>query len=164
MSGFCELIGALLVMAACLLFGRGYADHLRRRAADYRAVTDFLGLMQREISARLATPAELAASAEEGRLAEIGFLGRVAAGESLGDAFRRCSSGLMLSATDRELLQSYLDGFGSDSAEDELARLGGVLSELSESERAVREETPSRIRLVTTLSVLLALGIVILLL
>ena len=70
----------------------------------------------------------------------------------------------MLSAADRELLQSYLDGFGSDSAEDELGRLGGVLSELSASERAVREETPSRIRLVTTLSVLLALGIVILLL
>lgn len=164
MSGVRELLGALLVAAACLLFGRGYTNYLRRRAEDYRAMLDFLELMRREISARLATPAELAASVGEGRLAEIGFLGRVAAGASLGDAFRDCSSGLSLSAADAELLQGYFDGFGSDSAEGELGRLCGVISELSERERAVREETPSRIKLALTLSVLLALGIVILLL
>ena len=164
MSGVRELLGALLVAAACLLFSRGYTDYLRRRAEDYRAVLDFLELMRREISARLATPSELAVSAGEGRLAEIGFLGRVAAGASLGDAFRQCSSELSLSAVDAELLQGYFDGFGSDSTEGELERLDRAISEHSKSERAVREETPSRIKLALTLSVLLALGIVILLL
>lgn len=164
MSGMASIFGAALILVASLLFGRGFVAYIKGRAEDYRAVTDFLALMRSEIAERLATPAELAVRAEGGVLAEIGFLGRVAAGASLGDAFRECSSGLSLSTADTELLQSYFDGFGVGSVECELGRLDTALSELSASERAVREETPSRIKLALTLSVLFALGTVILLL
>ena len=73
-SGF-SVLGAALVGLACMLFGRSYAAYVRARVSDYTAVLEFLELMRREISCRLATPAELASRAARGRLAEIGFGG-----------------------------------------------------------------------------------------
>jgi hypothetical protein len=147
-----------------LIFGRSYTDYIKARAADYRSVLGFFELMRREISARLATPCELAALSKDSRLAEIGFFDLLLQGESVGRAFSLISNKLLLSERDVDTVQSYFDGLGCGSLEGELRILDTAVAEISAREGAVREEISARVGLVRTLSVLFALGISILLL
>ena len=162
-SGF-SVLGAALVGLACLLFGRSYAADVKARVSDYTAVLEFLELMRREISCRLATPAELASRAARGRLAEIGFLDLLAGGESLGSAFRATSARLALDEGDMTLVCGYFDGFGGADLEGELRTLDAVIENLTARVAAVRADSTSQIKLARALSVLLALGTIILLL
>lgn len=162
-SGF-SVLGAALVGLACLLFGRSYAAYVKARVSDYTAVLEFLELMRREISCRLATPAELASRAARGRLAEIGFLDLLAGGESLGSAFRATSARLALDEGDMTLVCRYFDGFGGADLEGELRTLDAVIENLTAQVAAVRADSTSQIKLARALSVLLALGTIILLL
>ena len=164
MISLSSLFGAVIIAVACLLFSRSYAEYIKGRAADYQSVLGFFELMHREISCRLAIPCELAARSDDSRLRDIGFLDLLLQGKSLGDAFRETSGRLLLTAEDTKLLQGYLDGFGGGSAESEIRSLDMALSELSARALRAREEAPARIKLVGMLSVLFALGIVVLLL
>ena len=164
MSELPTLLGSAIITVACLIFGRSYTDYIKARAADYRSVLGFFELMRREISARLATPCELAALSKDSRLAEIGFFDLLLQGESLGAAFRATSDKLFLDARDVELVLGYFDSFGGGDAESELRALGTVTEELSARVSAVRDDAPTQIRLARTLSVLFALGTIILLL
>ena len=159
-----SLLGAVIVGIASLLFGRSYAEYIKRRVADYSSALEFLLLMRREISCRLATPCELASRAGEGRLREVGFFALLEGGESLGAAFRLVSDKLLLDARDLELLLGYFDGFGGGDAEGELRSLDAAAEELTARVAAVREDAPTQIKLARTLSVLFALGTIILLL
>ena len=162
-SGF-SVLGAALVGLACLLFGRSYAAYVKARVSDYTAVLEFLELMRREISCRLATPAELASRAARGRLAEIGFFDLLLSGESLGSAFRATSSRLSLDDADTALVGGYFDSFGAADLEGELRTLDAVIETLAARVAAVRADSASQIKLARALSVLFALGVAILLL
>ena len=159
-----SLLGAAMVGIACLLFGRSYTEFIKKRVSDYAAILEFFALMRREISCRLATPRELALRSGDGRLAEIGFFDLLLQGESLGAAFRATSDKLFLDARDVELVLGYFDSFGRGDAEGELRTLGAVTEELSARVCAVRDDASTQIRLARTLSVLFALGTIILLL
>ena len=162
-SGF-SVLGAALVGLACLLFGRSYAAYVKARVSDYTAVLEFLELMRREISCRLATPAELASRAARGRLAEIGFLDLLAGGESLGSAFRATFSRLSLDDSDTALVGGYFDSFGAADLEGELRALDVVIGAFTARVATVRADSASQIKLARALSVLFALGTIILLL
>ncbi len=159
-----SLLGAVMVGIACMLFGRSYAEYIKRRVADYSSTLEFLSLMRREISCRLATPCELAARAGDGRLSDVGFFASLERGESLGTAFRFASDKLLLDARDVELLLGYFDGFGGGDTEGELRSLDAARDELEARVRTVRDDAPTQIWLARTLSVLFALGTLILLL
>ena len=162
-SGF-SILGASFVGLACLLFGRSYAAYIKARVSDYSSVLEFLELMRREISCRLATPAELASRAARGRLAEIGFFDLLLSGKSLGSAFRATSSRLSLDEGDMSRVGGYFDGFGGADLEGELRTIDAVIEELAARVAAVRADSVSQIKLARALSVLFALGIAILLL
>lgn len=159
-----RLLGASLVGVAALLFAGSFATFVRRRATDYTATLEFLSLMRREISCRLATPRELASRAGSGRLAEVGFFTLIEQGESLGAAFLAVSDKLFLDGRDAELIRDYFESFGGADAADELRALDAVTEEFSSRQTEVREGAPIQIRLALTLSVLFALGALILLL
>ncbi len=159
-----RLFGASLVGLAALLFSGSFASFVRRRAADYAATLEFLSLMRREISCRLATPRELASRAGNGRLAEVGFFDLIERGESLDAAFRATSDKLLLDWRDAELVLAYFETFGGGDAAGELRALDAVICDFSARAAAVREDSPTQIRLARTLAVLFALGTLILLL
>ena len=164
MTGYFSLVGAALVGLSCLLFGRSYAEYIKGRAVDYSAVLEFLSLMRREISCRLATPRELAARAGGGRLSEVGFFALLEEGESLSEAFRRARDKLALAERDADLVLGYFESFGRGDAAGELRSLDAVTENFAARALAVREDAASQIRLAVTLSVLFALGTIILLL
>ena len=164
MTGILSLFGASLVGVAALLFVGSFASYVRRRANDYTAILEFLSLMRREISCRLATPRELASRAGSGRLAEVGFFALIEQGESLAAAFLAVSDKLLLDGRDAELVLGYFESFGGGDAVGELRTLDAVTEKFSVRVSEVREDAPAQIRLTVTLSVLFALGILILLL
>lgn len=157
-----KILGSILILLAAIVFSRGYAAFEKKKIADEEGFCRFLSFVQKEFLLFGTPLPTIAEKAEEPVLKKNGYLAALSQTESAKEAFLKTKSRLSLSPDFSALLSDFSEHFGRESAKEEEKRLALWTKDADTIEKKDAEEAKTRIRLCTTLSFSLALGIVLL--
>ena len=156
---YLKALGAGAILLAALILGRGYTAYTRRVGAEYSAILDLLAHMKEQLDCYLTAGAQMLSGFSSERLSELGFF------EVEGDALTRFTKIKGALGIDRETvdaLERFFREFGSGYREVESERLAAISSLVRRRGEGYCAEAPREAKLVRSLLVAGALGLVIL--
>lgn len=162
MSVYTKIFGSLLILLSAYITGRGYSLYAEKRISECEGFLSFLIHIKGQITRTLTPPLDFFKDFKCEPLMRSGFLTELEAGKTLTEAFDTSKQRLSIGKQAKELLWDFFYGFGGDYKDGELARLGEFEQRLSETVKKDREELPKSVKLVRTLLISGALGLIIL--
>ncbi|MBQ8689510.1 MAG: hypothetical protein IJ515_04015 [Clostridia bacterium] len=154
-AGICILIFTLLYISSETV--RKKNDALLLCEEFYR----FLSHMRLQISCYLRPADELYLGFESKALDDIGFIGALKDGCSIGEAYKKAARKISLPTEVDRVLLSLFSSLGGSYLEEEIKLIDSHREELSVLLEREREESPKRAKMIRTLSVAISLGIII---
>ena len=160
MSYYVAIAGSGLILLFAYLAGRGYAGYAERRYGQYEGLVALFEHMKEQLECYLSGGEAMLAGFFSQPLSEVGFF------DGDGDAaarFERVRSRLSVDADTKSRLGQFFAAFGSGYLSTERERLLPVLSFLYRQRDSYREEMEKSVKLVRSLLIAAALGLIILL-
>ena len=157
-------VKSLLILAVCIgatWLIRGYGEYMKKRRIESRELIMLIGLVRRNLSARLLTPKESLAGASgfSAGIERVCIL--VAEGKALPEAFALASPHLSLSGECKRLTGEHLALFGAGRREDEVRCLDELLERLSALVDKEEASGENDLRVARSVIIAIALGIII---
>ena len=160
MSYYVAAAGSGLILLFAYLVGRGYAAYAGRRYDQYEGLVALIEHMKGQLECYLAGGEAMLDGFRSDTLSEVGFF------DGEGDAamrFERVKDFLTVDADTKDRLSRFFASFGSGYRQAESERLIDILSFLVRQRDAYRVEKEKSVKLVRSLLVAAALGLIILL-
>ena len=157
-----KLIGSVLLLFAALIGVREYEKMLKARLLACRGFIELLGHIRRKIDGYLTPPSQLLDGFECAPLSDIGYLEK-AREIGMSGAYFELGSSLPIDGAGREVLFGFFSEFGKDYKEGTVRLIDLSLKGLSEHADRLSAENEKSLKLVRTLAVAGAVGMIILL-
>ena len=158
-----RIILLLVFPLSALFLSVGYSRFAEHRLEVYRGFSSLLSYLKGRVGTHLTPIKEAFSAFSDDALAASGFIESVREGERLYDAFRLSRDRLCISKRVGEILDGFFSDFGTGYLDAELSGIEYTQKELESAIRAEEEELSVSVRLVRSLLLLAAVGIVILL-
>lgn len=159
-----RLVGAAVIFLCAMATVREYSAFCHRRIAQSAAFLRFVRHIGDRVCVYLVPIGTAAREFDDGELSGVGFLDAVRSGGSLRSAFELSLGKLLISEQERELLSSFFKEFGSAYIDDERVRVEKMNAALLRIHTDEEKKTKESEKVVRTLVLALALGIIILIL
>ena len=156
-----KYIGILLVLVAAAVISHEYSRHMEKRAEECRDFLEFIAHMRVQVGCFLRPVKELATGFSSPMLEKAGFIDSLKSSDCILSAYRHCESNLSLSDEEKEVLNTFFSSFGEGYLDDGIRLIDSVYKNMEGLYGKLLEEKTKNTRLVTTLSVTMALGIII---
>ena len=163
MSDYLRWGGSAILMLCALFISRCYKSYVNKRIAQTEGFVAFFSHTREKISMYLASPTKLVEGFRNESLESVGFLAALKECGKPGAAFSECSPRLSIGGELSRLLTEYFSGFGQGYKAEELARLDRFSKEAEKILEGEKRDLPQNARMVSTLLLAGAAGIVILL-
>ena len=157
-----QYIGLFLVMLSVLVFTGEYTKYMRKRVRECEAFLEFIGHLRTELSCYLRPLCEAAGGFSSDALSEVGFLDAVKSTGNIYEAFKSTKGKLSLSEEEITPLQSLFSSLGHAYLEEELKLINMCEENMRCVTEKIKRESPKSIKLISTLSVTVAIGFFIL--
>ena len=157
-----KYLGIILILLSSLLVSREYRRYMQKRLDECLGFCNFIAHMKIQVGCYLRPVRELARGFSSAALSRTGFLSSVEKCDSLGKAFSECEPSLSLSEEERGELRAFFSSFGDGYLEQGVQAIETAHTNMERLMAALSEQKDKNIRLVSTLSVTLALGVAIL--
>ncbi len=159
-----KLLGAALIFACAIATVREYSSYCETRIRQSAAFCAFVTHIEMRACTYLLPSSEAAAGFEDEELEKVGFIGALRSGGSLYSAFSLVKDSLLFSDGQKEALLSFFKDFGNSYVNDERKRVERTKEELVRLGREDEKKTKESEKVVKTLVLALALGVIILML
>lgn len=150
--------GALLILSAVV--SKKYKSYTEGKIKHTEAFLEFLLHIRQSLKTAL-VPQHLLHQGFSCKVLEGDFLPYLRECGELSSAYSKC--GNLSGATSGKILLSYFSSFGGSDRDGELERVDDAISSLKEALASERDEGEKNVKLFTTLSISLAVGLIILL-
>lgn len=158
-----KLIGAVLVFVGAVAIARDYSSYCDRRIKQSVGFMAFVKYIEERVCVYLLPRAEAAAGFDNAALSEIGFIELLRSSPSLYSAFSLVESRLLISDAQKEALSSFFKDFGRAYALDERARIEKLKTDMQSLNERDEKQTKESEKVVKTIVLASALGMIILL-
>ena len=150
-----------LILASVLMISKIYAEYLTRGTAELCEFKDFLEKMNLRVIAYLNTGADFAKNEDFKALRRVGFIDGLF-GASLFEAYSECMSRLSIGNDDRVLLYDFFKEYGRSDMETEIGRTEKIIKALDARCERARSEIEKKIKVFTSVTLAVMMGVVIL--
>lgn len=157
-----KYIGFVLILLSVLIFSDSYSKHVKKRLSECEGFLEFIAHVRLQMSCYLKPPRALSEGFYSEPLSKSGFLQYVGECESIYEAYKRAETRLSLSDEERGILEKLFSSLGSGYLNDELKLLDAYGSLLDEAYESLKKEAPKSAKLISTVSVTVAIGFLIL--
>ena len=151
-----------MILLSVLVFSDSYSQHTKKRLLEYEGFLAFISHVRLQMSCYLKPTRQLADGFYSKPLAESGFLEYVGECENIYEAYERAECRLALSKEERRLLAGLFSSLGEGYLNDELKLIDAYRSQLEEGYLRLKKDAPKNSKLISTLSVTVAVGFLIL--
>ncbi len=155
---------SIFLLVLSVKFSKQYIKEEKERLEISAELLRFMKFVKDKITLSLMPISKIALCFSSERLCGNGFLDAVSKGEKVSEAFKKTFGKEGADRDFYEVFCSSFDKIGESNLEDELKRLDVGIERLEERVEQIREEHKKTAKIVTTLSLAFALGIIILLL
>ncbi len=159
-----KLIGMLLIFASAITTAREYGEYCQRRIRQSSAFRAFVAHLESKAFTYLLPSSEAVCDFADEELAGVGFIDALREGGSLYSSFSLVKDKLLFSEGQKAALLSFFKDFGNSYVEDERARAKKAAQSLEELGMEDEKKTKESERVVKTLVLASALGLIILML
>lgn len=156
------LMLALLPFAA-LMIGRGYTAFADKRITEYEEYIDLFALIRGRVGSFMSPIPEVICESECRVLREIGFMDALREGSSLSEAYIEVMPRSYASASVKRIMSSFFQGFGHSYLEETVRQIDSAREEVREVIDKEKVELEKSVKLVRSLLMLSAVGLIILL-
>lgn len=151
-----------LILAAVLMISRIYAEYLTRGRDELCEFRDFLEKMNLRVIAYLDTGTDFAQREDFPALCRVRFIDGLGRGASLFEAFSECMPRLSISKSDKTLLYDFFREYGKADMNTEVNRCEKIIGALDKRGECARTEIEKKIKVFTSVTLAVCLGLVIL--
>ena len=162
MSYVIKIIGSVLLLMSVLALTREYKKFLEKRLGICRGFTELLLHVRRKIDSYLTPASQLLDGFECKALADEGYM-KKAHEVGISEAFFSLEKAIPMESSERVILESFFADFGKDYKDGTLRSLDIAIAGLRECIEKLCAENERSLKLVCTLAVAAALGLIILL-
>ena len=149
------------MLTSAAVISREYSKYMEKRMLECRDFLAFIAHMRIQVGCFLRPVKELAAGFSSPALEKAGFVSYLESADSILSAYRQCEANLSLSEEEKSVLNTLFSSFGAGYLDDGMKLIESAYSGMEILCGRLAEEKTKNTRLVTTLSVTLALGIII---
>ncbi len=157
-----RLAGAALLLLAAVLIPREFSRYAARRLSTEEGILGLFLFLRRELSCFSRPVGQALGDFRNEALAVTGFPEALRQTEDMAGAAERTVARMPLSEDFRALFLSFADSFGKGYREEEVRRLDAYAGEAQHLLATERRRLPAVRRLVSTLSVSVCLGLLLL--
>ena len=151
-----------LILAGVLMISRIYAEYLRRGGNELREFCDFLGKLNLRVAAYLDVGADFIKYEDFPSLKRVGFIDAIVGGASFFEGYCACMPRLGITKSDKKLLYDFFSEYGRSDMQTEIRRTEQIISALHIKCEGTRTEIEKKIKVFTSVSLALCLGVAIL--
>ena len=151
-----------LILTGVLVMSRIYSEYLTRVRDELCEFRDFLEKMNLRILAYLDTGTGFVTDEEFPALRRVGFIEGVLSGDSLFDSYSKCMQKFSISKSDRALLYDFFKEYGKGDMDIEVKRTDRIIGALAVEAEAVCCEIKKKVKVFTSVTLAVCLGVVIL--
>ena len=159
-----RLIGAAIIFLCAMATVREYGTYCRKRIAQSAAFLAFVRHVGERVCVYLMPIGSAALEFEDTELSAVGFLGAVRSGGTVYSAFTLARDKLLFSDEQKAYLSSLFKELGCAYIEDERVRVEKATDTLSRLHAEEERKAMESEKVVRTLILALALGIIVLIL
>ena len=156
-----KYVGILFVLFAAIIVSRDYSSYMQKRSAECKDFLAFIAHMRIQVGCFLRPVKKLGEGFSSPALEKSGFLDSLSESERILDAYKNCEANLSLSAEEKNLLTDFFSSFGEGYLDEGVKLIESSYSGMERLYQRLCEEKAKNTKLVTSLSVTLALGIII---
>lgn len=153
--------GILCVLLASLLVSREYCRHMNKRISECREFLAFISHMRVQVGCFLRPVRELGIGFSSETLEEVGFIEALSESENIKEAYLKCEPKLSLSMEEKEALFGFFSSFGDGYLDEQVKLIDSAYPKIEKLYLKLSDERVKNTRLVSTVSVTLALGFII---
>ena len=151
-----------LILAGVLAISRIYGEYLKRGVDELREFCDFLRKLNLRAAAYLDVGTDFAKCEDFPSLVRVGFIDALAGGGGFFEAYSACMPRLGISNSDKRLLYDFFLEYGKSDMQTEVRRTEQIIGALQTKSEGARLETEKKIKVFTSVSLALCLGVAIL--
>lgn len=155
-------IGIFLVLLAALIFSREYSRYMRKRLRECEGFLSFISYMKIQVGCFMRPLRELASGFSSKPLSEIGFIASLEKSDGIYEAYKEVEPRLSLSQNEKEVLEVLFSSIGDCYLDEGMKMIDSAYVRAEALYSSLSKECPKNIKLVSALSVTLALGFFIL--
>ena len=154
-------LGFFVIIFAAAILSREYARHMERRLAECEGFLRFFEHMRIKVSSFLSSPKELCTDFDFGALHKVGFADALRSSSDTLSAYKQISGALSLSDAEKKIVEELFSSVGSCYRTDAVRLIEAAEEKMSRVRDELAATLPKSVRLVTSLAVTGAIGIVI---
>ena len=155
-------MGIALILASVLMISKIYSEYLTRGVSELREFKDLLEKMNLRVTAYLDTGWGFIKDEDYRALRRVGFIDSLSRG-SLFEAYSECLESLSISKSDKSLLNDFFKEYGKSDMNSEIKRTEKIISELDKRGANAHSEVEKKIKVFTSVTLAVCMGVVILL-
>ena len=150
-----------LILASVLMISKIYAEYLTRGASELCEFKEFLEKLNLRVAAYLSTGVNFAKSEDFKALRRVGFIDGLSNG-TLFDVYSECMPRLTIPKSDRVLLYDFFKEYGRSDMATEIGRTEKIIKALEARYERARSEIEKKIKVFTSVTLAVMMGVVIL--
>lgn len=151
-----------LILTGVLLMSRIYTEYLTRARDELCEFHEFLEKMNLRVLAYLDTGMDFVEGEDFKALRRVGFIDGVLADEGLFDSYVKCMPRLSISKSDKTLLYEFFKEYGRGDMNIEVKRAERIIGALFDRLGVVNSEIKKKVKVFTSVTLAVCLGVVIL--
>lgn len=155
-------MGIALVLASVLMMSKIYSEKLTRGRDELCEFCDFLKKLNLRTVTFLDTGMDFIEKEELRALGRVGFTEAIRRGVGVREAYLECARGLSISNGDRALLADYFGEYGKADMKTEIERTEKIITALEKRAEHLRAECEKKIKVFTSVTLAVCMGVVIL--
>ena len=154
--------GILCVLFAAVFVSAEYSGYMNKRTAECRGFLAFISHMRIQVGCFLRPAKELARGFSSESLEKAGFIEALHNCENISEAYSKCEGELSLSHEEKGVLSDFFSSFGDGYLDQQIKLIESAHAKMEGLCTKLTAERVKNTRLVSAISVTLALGVIIL--